>query len=438
LKFKFLNDKRYRLILKSSISGIIFRIISLIFSFISVPIILNYLGKFNYGLWITLSSSISLIGYADFGIGNGLLNLLSRNYTKIRNKKTIISSAFFSLSIISIISLFLFYFLYHHSNFSFFSNDFTIVNTEIVKESIYYLVLFFFVSLPFSIVFKIEEANQEGYYVNVFNLIGILINIIFLTFVIHFKLGIIQFVFLNSTIPLLTYISNWIYLFSIKKYRILFPSFKYFNLSTSKNILHQGLFFFILSFFTIIGSSSDNIIISKILNIESVTDFEIARKLFSIVALTNIFLTPIWPAFSEALANNDIVWARKTFRKTFKLGLIICTIITLIVIISSNLIIHFWIGDKVILKYSYLVLFGIASILSFYGGLMSVFINGTPVFQKQIPLIIMTTIFSILLKFILTKNIGISGILLGTIISNLIFYIIPIYKLLDKHLKTYN
>src|SRR4051812_23716437 len=44
---------------------------------ITVPLTLHYLGAERYGLWATLSSLIALASFADFGLGNGLLNALS-------------------------------------------------------------------------------------------------------------------------------------------------------------------------------------------------------------------------------------------------------------------------------------------------------------------------------------------------------------------------
>jgi O-antigen/teichoic acid export membrane protein len=434
LKINILHDKRYQLILKTSLSGVFFRFVALAYSFISVPIILHQLGKFNYGLWITLSSSISLIGYADLGIGNGLLNLISSNHNNSKAKKTIVSSAFYSLIIVSFVCWIIFISFFQNTNFNFINNDEIGYSAEVVDKSIFYLVTFFFISLPFSIIFRIQEASQEGFYVSYFNLIGILLNIIFLSLVVYFNLDIVDFILFNSSVTLITYLLNWIYLYSVKKYRIIFPSIRYFDFLVAKKIINLGIIFFILSFFTIIGSSSDNLIISKIINTEAVTDFEILRKLFSIVALTNIFLAPIWPAFSEAIANNDIYWAKKTFIRCFKFGLIICTIFTIFVMLISKDLIRIWVGKSYSFELGTLLLFSLSSILTFYGGLMSVFINGTNIFKKQIPIIAITTLFSILFKIYLSRLIGINGILIGGIISSLIFYVVPIYLLFKKYL----
>ena len=51
-----------------------------VFNFFSimalVPVTIDYLGKVEYGIWLTLASILSWLINLDFGIGNGLRNKL--------------------------------------------------------------------------------------------------------------------------------------------------------------------------------------------------------------------------------------------------------------------------------------------------------------------------------------------------------------------------
>ena len=44
---------------------------------ISVPLTLGYLGPERFGLWMTVAAVIAMLGFADFGLGNGILNAAS-------------------------------------------------------------------------------------------------------------------------------------------------------------------------------------------------------------------------------------------------------------------------------------------------------------------------------------------------------------------------
>lgn len=48
--------------------------VSILIGFIYVPLLINYLGTFEYGIWITLGSIVGWINYFDIGLGNGLRN----------------------------------------------------------------------------------------------------------------------------------------------------------------------------------------------------------------------------------------------------------------------------------------------------------------------------------------------------------------------------
>ena len=48
--------------------------LSMVLSYVYIPIVLNFLGEEKYGVWVTLLSIISWVNYFDIGIGNGVRN----------------------------------------------------------------------------------------------------------------------------------------------------------------------------------------------------------------------------------------------------------------------------------------------------------------------------------------------------------------------------
>ena len=48
--------------------GVLFKVFSVLLSFISVPLILDCLSVNDYGVWITLSSLIVWVQFFDFGL----------------------------------------------------------------------------------------------------------------------------------------------------------------------------------------------------------------------------------------------------------------------------------------------------------------------------------------------------------------------------------
>ena len=56
--------------------------VSMVLSYIYVPIVLDYLGVEKYGVWSTILTILSWVSYFDIGIGNGLRNRLTESLNK--------------------------------------------------------------------------------------------------------------------------------------------------------------------------------------------------------------------------------------------------------------------------------------------------------------------------------------------------------------------
>jgi O-antigen/teichoic acid export membrane protein len=58
----------------STIANVGSKGLSLLVLYVSVPLTISYLGPARFGVWMTLASLISFLGFLDFGIGSSLLN----------------------------------------------------------------------------------------------------------------------------------------------------------------------------------------------------------------------------------------------------------------------------------------------------------------------------------------------------------------------------
>ena len=63
-------------IAKSFTASFAARIFGLIFSILITPMMLDYLGNENYGLWTVLISFSGFLAFSDFGLSAGLLNFI--------------------------------------------------------------------------------------------------------------------------------------------------------------------------------------------------------------------------------------------------------------------------------------------------------------------------------------------------------------------------
>src|SRR6266699_741403 len=75
-------QERHRRAALSTITSIAARGMTLLTVVISVPLTVRYLGTERYAVWMTISSLVAMLTFADLGIGNGLLNAVSESHGK--------------------------------------------------------------------------------------------------------------------------------------------------------------------------------------------------------------------------------------------------------------------------------------------------------------------------------------------------------------------
>ena len=76
------SKERFRRAALTTMTSVAARAIALLTALISVPLTFRYLGAERYGIWMVLISIIAAMGFADLGIGNGLMNAVSEAYGK--------------------------------------------------------------------------------------------------------------------------------------------------------------------------------------------------------------------------------------------------------------------------------------------------------------------------------------------------------------------
>lgn len=392
--------------------------LSVILSFILIPLTVNFVNPTQYGVWISLSSIVSWFNFLDIGLGHGLRNKLAENNIKgqLQHSKILISTTY---AILSIISFFLFIVFLILSKVLKWQD---ILNVDQISESTLQrlcltTVGLFCLQFVSQILNNILTAFHKIALISIISLIAQIITTSVIYLLTKTTEGNLLFLILViAGVPVVVQFFASI-IFFYKANRALTPSIKHINFKYSRGLLGIGGSFFLIQIGGLVLFQTDNLLITQLLGPKEVTIFSLSYKLFSVITiLFTIVMTPFWSSFTEAYANQEFDWIKVTFKKTMYYWLI-ASFASTFLLIASPVLIPFWLRTDTI-EIPFTVLLPMTFYTIGYCWLMvnCYLLNGIGKIRVQLYLYTVSTIINIPLGIVLGKVWGISGVILSNII----------------------
>lgn len=396
---------------------------ALVVSLFTLPVYMNYFpNQAILGMWFTAISMLSWILTFDLGIGNGLRNHLVEPFIKndIKEIKKIISSAYISVGVVvfilSISSIIIIPSLNWNVIFNI-SSD--IVGKDVLLFMVTMLVIGILIQFWLKLITSIFYALQKSALPGLLALSSSILMLIFTllaqtdNIINNIKALSIAYVF-TANIP---YLLATIILFftKLKKCK---PSIIYFKKSYAHRIIKLGGIFFYLQILTMIMFSTNEFLISWLVNPKEVVTFQIYNKLFSLVStFFNLALTPVWSGVTEACVKKDYLWVRRLYHKLNGMLLILVPC-ELILIILMPTILKFWLGDNTIeVNFTYSIIFALYNILFMKMSIDTSIIAGFGTLKVQTIALTITILLKVILSFAI---IHITKIWISIIIANIL------------------
>jgi O-antigen/teichoic acid export membrane protein len=401
---------------------------------VSVPITLGYLGTERYGLWMTITSIVAFLGFADLGIGNVILNLVSESNGKndVEAARKCISSAFFLLIWISVSLAFLFALIYPYVGWDQFFNVSSSIARKEAGPAVATFLACFLINLPLSIIPRIQMGYQEGYLSSIWQGISNLLGLAGLVVIVHLKAGLPWLVLVITGSPALGNLLNGISLFAVQR-PWLVPRWQDISALFAKQIGWIGFLFLILQVTNAITYSADNIIIARVLGPEAVTNYAVPSKLFIIVPnIIYMFLAPLWPAYGEASARGDDSWATKTLVKAILATFVLCLLSSLFLLAFGEKILQVWTGSRVMFSLSLMIGLGAWTTLQSVITAIGLFLCAINKIGFQAIFALLTAFFATLAKVVLAGSIGLPGVVWGQVAVSAFLMLIPYTIYLTK------
>jgi O-antigen/teichoic acid export membrane protein len=426
-KSKLSQDSRNNRAVLTGAITLAVRGLSLLTGLVSIPITAQYLGKEQFGIWLLLSTFMGWVTLADLGLTNSLVNTLTTSLARDDRKKAkqAVSSAFFPMVALSIFLLFTTILL---SNFIPWEKSLNIhLSTAVQQDTRWAIVVamcFFAIKIPLSIPRCIYNAHQEGYiyqcWIGLANILSLLS--LFISQYYHANLPWLLGTFFGAVIVGDIFAGIDIFYF---RRPWLYPEYSSCNMHLLQDLLKIGFQFWVAQVVAICIFQTDLIIVANLFGVVEVATYGTLMKLFTIVeAVSSSFLTPLWPAYSDANTRGDYQWIRKTFQRSVVYTFIWSICAGGVITVLSPMILHQWLGKDTYISPALPVSMLITFVLIGTSYCIAMLVNGLGRLKKQTIFAPMSAVCNLVLSIILGKAIGVNGVTIATTISVLIFSVV--------------
>lgn len=416
----FQGDTRSVLIKKNILGSFFIKGWSGVIQLLLVPLTLDCLNTYEYGIWLTINSILIWMDSFDIGLGNGLRNKLAeaialKDYSRARSA---VSTTFVML-ILVIIPIMLLVFVLINS-----LDLYAILNVEPsrVRDLPGILMASFSIvgaTFIFKFIGNVYLALQLPAINNLLVVGGqtlALLGIIALSLI---GKGTLQNVAIIYTVsPLIVYLIAYPFTF-YRQYTYLAPSLKCFEKSMMSDLFSLGLKFFVLQIAGVILFASSNLLISNLFGPEDVIPYQISYRYFSFaIMLFTVIITPLWSAVTDAYAKNELGWIKNSMKKMNK-TLVFFIVILSLMFVFSPFVYEVWIRNKVDVPVYYSLIMAVYCFILMYSLCYSQFLFGIGRIQLPVIVTLIEAIVYIPLAVGLSRVMGVYGVILALLIVNL-------------------
>jgi O-antigen/teichoic acid export membrane protein len=424
---------RYRAILLGGSLAGFSKMISLLSVAITVPLTIRYLGSERYGMWMTISSLLAVLAFADFGIGNGLVSSIASSAGKddTVSMARLVSSAFYMLVGISILIALLFAVAYPLVPWD---KVFAVSGEDAAREagpSVLAFMLCFVVGLPFTIVQRLQMGLQESWRSNLWLALGSAFSLIGVLIAVRLRLGVASLVIAMSGGPVVASILNTIIEF-FKRRPELRPRWAGVDFHTWTSLIRSSAIFVALQLCLVLGTGSDSMIIAQIDGASAVSSYSVMYKLFTIASVFTLFVNPLWPALGESMSRGDHVWARVAMNRATTLCVIIGLVLSAALLLFAQDIVRVWAGAKVVPDMVLVGGFSAWILIVAYGGPLTTLLNNKQFLRFQLRAVAIASVAALLLKIPLTYWCGPGGVVWASIVAQYFLFCLPAGKIVRK------
>ncbi len=403
------------------------------------PIVLSYLDKTEYGIWVIIGSVLGYMGLMDFGITGATTAIIAKSNTQKKETyiNTIINNAF-ALQVLISLLIVIFGLLFS----SYFPTMFNIGNYD--KEDAWRVfvmaIIGYGISFPPKSLKGLIRARQ---------MISLAVWLEFILFIIvtalnlyllHLGFGLLALPLGTIAVRLLAY-PIYIY-FAKKAYPQLHFDLSVVNLKHMKEIFGVSAYWFVGMIAAMIIYSTDTILIGMFMSTAMVTMYALTFRLSEVLRefIYSINFT-LMPGIGQIMGSGDKNKARDIYLRSQPIILSLSAVGAVFISLFNQVFVSFWVGDAYFAGQALSLIFGAILFTSVVFHASSLVISADLKLKEVTTTRIVEAIINIVLSIWLIQNYGLNGVALATLMAAILtsFWYVPYITMrhLDISFKTW-
>lgn len=431
------SRERLRRLSLTTLASIVAKAVALLTPLITIPLTLQYLGVERFGMWMTITSVVGMLAFADLGLGDALITMISRADGRGDREAAArcVSSACFLLAGVACVILLL---LLAAGPWVPWHRVFNVRSATAVREAGPALLICgvcFAVNLPLIVVQRAQAGYQEGFQSQLWLAGGNLLALIAVVVVVRLQWSLPALVLIYSGIPVLAAAGN-VWCFFGRQRAWLWPRWKNVEAPMVRALLSRGLLFLTIAIFSILGTESDPIIAAQVLGPQQVTQMYVPGKMFAMVSsLALMVYLPLWGANAEALVRGDVLWVKRTLARLLKWGTVTLVGLTAILVLAGPRLVGWWVGPDISVPFALFLGLGLWSVLLSLTGPGFMVLNGADVLKPQVLLFGAMAVLGVPCKILFARSYGVTGIVWSNVVIYFFTVFVPLYWIVRGQLR---
>jgi O-antigen/teichoic acid export membrane protein len=427
LRNRLRTDGRLARIVHGGASGLLAKGLNLLVSAVSVPLTFRYLGTLEYGIWITISTTVVMLSVLDIGIANTLTNFISEAYAdddQERAQHYFATAFWITIGIAGTLGL-LCAACWSRLNWAGIFHLAAPLEIEHARLAVAISVAYFLTSLPLNLANKVITGYQQVHQANYFAMMNSVFALVAIVIAIHLHGTLVHLMaaycaaMLFGTLALNLWLCLW-----AKPW--LLPAPRMIRRQLVRTLFGEGVLFFVLQLTGIVVYNSDNLVITHYLGPDRVTPYSIAWKLVSSASLLHVIMIPsLWAAFSGAYHKRELGWMQETYRSMRRRTLSAVAAAAVCWALVGRWLIRLWAGPDAVPSGRLLWLMALYIVLNCATTNQAMLLTATRRLKLEAAVAVLAAVVNLALTVHWVRSMGPEGVMLGTLTSFATCMVLP-------------